>query len=74
MIVTDAMIQAAVNAPTRGDEGSYVFDYITIPENNDPDWKAVGGFPRHLHSHAAEVEWRWHLVKVMLEAALAAKP
>jgi hypothetical protein len=72
MIVTDEMISAALNAPTGGDEHSYICDYITTPDSNDPDWKAIGVKVSATHSHIALVDWQWHIAKVMLEAALKA--
>lgn len=68
MKVTDEMIQAALNAPTGGDDGSYCFEYLTEPEGNDPDWKAVGPFPSGYHPRWKSDDWRWHIVKTMLEA------
>lgn len=70
--VTDAMIQAGLNAPTLGDEHSYVCDYLTAPERTDPDWRAVGGYPTGLHPSHADTDWHWHIVKRIIEAALGA--
>lgn len=69
---TIPMIQAGLNAATLGDDYSFAFDYITCPDRTDPDWKAIGGYPDGHPSHA-EDDWRWHIVKRIIQAAMDAR-
>ena len=70
-MITEEMIARVLSSSTNGDENSVIADYISTPDRLDPDWSAIGGYPKGVHPSYACTDWQQHIIRRILEIGLA---